>query len=165
MSDAVARARELLAKATPGPWWLLNEYAEPWEEGGEWHVYGRVGNRIPRVVDNSEDQLTWADAELIAAAPTLLAELAAEVDRLQAALHLRDTTPEPPENAAWRWSLVSNSDYAKVCAENARLLARLDAVMAIHGDRNGDCAECEMSTGQGVDWPCYTYNAALGVES
>ena len=77
---SVARARELLAKATPGPWWLLNEYTEPWEEGDEWHVYGRVGNRIPRVVDNSEDQLTWADAELIAAAPTLLAELADDVE-------------------------------------------------------------------------------------
>lgn len=54
---------------------------------------------------------------------------------------------------------------ALLADEADRLQARLDAVMAIHSDRDGDCAECEMSTGQGVTWPCYTYNAAQGVES
>ena len=54
---------------------------------------------------------------------------------------------------------------AELANEVERLQERLDAVMAIHSDRNGDCAECEMGTGQGVTWPCYTYNAAQGMES
>lgn len=72
-----------LNAATPGPWWLLNEYTEPHQDGDEWHIYARVGNRVPRVVDNTEDQLTWPDAEFIAHAPTDVAALIAEVRRLR----------------------------------------------------------------------------------
>lgn len=121
MSEAVARARELLAAATPRPWEVRNR------DCGDVDVV-KDHERVEHIctVGDELDSGALADAELIAAAPTLLAELVAEVERLR---------------------------------------ARLDAVMAIHSDRNGDCDECEMGTGQGVSWPCDTYTTALGVES
>lgn len=67
--DPVAETRELLADATPGPWEIIGggEYITPVgimvapDDGGVWGV----------------------DAELIAAAPRLLAALADEVERLR----------------------------------------------------------------------------------
>lgn len=72
MSDAAARARELLAKATPGSWEVSSvpPIIRAW---GPWGAYHPV-----------TDDMRTADAELIAAAPTLLAELADEVERLRA---------------------------------------------------------------------------------
>lgn len=68
MSDAVTRARELLDKATPGPW-----------------VADGLGGNLDAPSGRVAEVLSWsdADAELIAAAPTLLAELADEVDLMQ----------------------------------------------------------------------------------
>ncbi|MEL4357061.1 MULTISPECIES: hypothetical protein [unclassified Luteococcus] len=82
--------------------------------------------------------------------------LADEVNRLRAALHLRDTTQKPPEAAMWHWSLISNSDYAKVCAENARLraLTTVDEVMVeraakVLSDEGAD------SEGGWHSWRCF----------
>ena len=84
MSDAVARARELLAKATPGPW----EERRHHFMDGEWMESSVVPVEDGDFREGDGDCVRinscTADAELIAAAPTLLAELADEVERLQA---------------------------------------------------------------------------------
>ena len=79
MSDAVTRARELLAVATPGPW-----------------VADGLGGNIDAPSGLVAEVLSWsdADAELIAAAPTLLAELADEVERLWALTTMDDAMVE-----------------------------------------------------------------------
>ena len=82
--DAVARARELLAKATPGPW----EERRHHFMDGEWMESSVVPVEDGDFREGDGDCVRinscTADAELIAAAPTLLAELADEVERLQA---------------------------------------------------------------------------------
>jgi hypothetical protein len=92
--DIVERARALLAAATPGPWTAyrcdgVDEIGEPGQSS--------CGIRSPAwtdqwgadiVSDTNRDEcchmMTLADAELIAAAPTLIAELVEEVERLRA---------------------------------------------------------------------------------
>lgn len=87
------------------------------------HERSRHDGNTPGCIECHCNDL-WGDGEYFVYSDlSLLAELADEVNRLRAALHLRDTAPKPPENAAWHWSLISNSDYTKVCAENARLRA------------------------------------------
>ena len=68
----VGEARELLAKATPGPW--LVGYSVT--EGDVWRLYA-----AERDIAESDNQ---ADAALIARAPTLIAQLCSEIERLQA---------------------------------------------------------------------------------
>ena len=66
-----------LAAATPGIWYFDVHGLPPQERGGV------------RVLDNWlfwEDEATESDTELIAAAPTDLAVLVAEVERLRAAI-------------------------------------------------------------------------------
>ena len=191
---AVTRARELLDKATPGPWEAATCHESEQETRSEyvrsallkpdapahglwmaWKPDSRLGVHLTAVTGDGPHG--EADAELIAAAPTLLAELADEVDRLRAALNLRDTTPEPPENAAWHWSLISNSDYTKVCAENARMraLTAVDEAMveraarAVYGAAFADATGWDMAN-QSMRDTCRTLSnaaldAALGVES
>lgn len=77
MSDIVTRARELLAEITPGPW--IAEYS------------GEQGNCvIPADAQSTREAVCvtrlyhqQADAEFIAAAPQLVADLANEVEQLQ----------------------------------------------------------------------------------
>lgn len=79
--DIVTEARRLLDAATPGPWGLdderlhvIKDYPAPF---------------ICRVLDEPSD----ANAAFIAAAPRLVTELVAEVERLREALDQR-TDPE-----------------------------------------------------------------------
>lgn len=99
MSDGVTRARELLAKATPGPWeaatcheseqetrseYVRNALLKPEAPAhGLWMVWkpdSPLGVHLTAVTGDGPHG--EADADLIAAAPTLLAELVAEVERL-----------------------------------------------------------------------------------
>ena len=72
---SVARARELLAKATPRPWEVRNR------DCGDVDVV-KDHERVEHIctVGDELDLGALADAELIAAAPTLLAELADDVE-------------------------------------------------------------------------------------
>jgi hypothetical protein len=67
----VGEAKELLAKATPGPW--LVGYSVT--EGDVWRLYAADLD-----IADADNQ---ADAALIARAPTLIAQLCDEVERLQ----------------------------------------------------------------------------------
>lgn len=94
--DAVTHARELLAKATPGPWEVRIRDSGDVEvvkdhEHIEW---------ICSVGDEAE-RAAIADAELIAAAPTLLAELADEVNRLRALTTVDDAMVERAARAVY----------------------------------------------------------------
>lgn len=80
--DPVAEARELLAAATPGPWQFEESGNSECGDGCCWEWWGnRVLGGDSIVVEY--DGLCEADADLIAAAPTLLAALADEVERLR----------------------------------------------------------------------------------
>ena len=98
---AVTRARELLDKATPGPWEAATCHESEQETRSEyvrsallkpdapahglwmaWKPDSRLGVHLTAVTGDGPHG--EADAELIAAAPTLLAELADEVERLRA---------------------------------------------------------------------------------
>lgn len=113
MSDAVTRARELLAKATPDEWGELADVA------------------------------TMAEAELIAAAPTLLAELADEVERLRALTAVDDAMVEraakvlgddgADSEGGWHsWRCFDRARYPEPCTctrDAAR--AALEAAMGV----------------------------------
>ncbi len=82
MTAASKRARELLAKATPGPWHLrggrmLSRHPDGTGMGGGLHT-----NHIANFAEPD-------DASLCAAAPELLRTLAGEVDELEGALESR----------------------------------------------------------------------------
>jgi hypothetical protein len=84
--DVVARARESLARATAGPW------AVYCPRGNRYHVKTLKGGYILEHLD-PHDIRRGADAELIAAAPILLAQLCEEVERLRREVDwLRGTT-------------------------------------------------------------------------
>jgi len=85
MADPVDEARRLLAEATPGPWEAVTSGPREWliEAGRETHRGSPIHHA--RVLS------TVADAALIAAAPTLLAALCDEVERLRA---VRDAARE-----------------------------------------------------------------------
>jgi hypothetical protein len=77
--EAVARAKALLANATPGPWAVRvsqDDHGRPCDD-----VISK-GNGNINVCSECDE--TTGDAALIAAAPTLIAELVAEVERLRA---------------------------------------------------------------------------------
>lgn len=88
MTDIVARAEKLLKAATPGPWRIC----EVASSGYQPH-YGvsSEGHNYPNVVFAQCDWEGYGngsrrdDAEFIAASPTLVAELIAEVERLRGA--------------------------------------------------------------------------------
>ena len=94
---SVARARELLDKATPGPWEAVTCHESEQKTRSEyvrgallkpdapahglwmtWSPDSRLGVHLTAVTGDGPHG--EADAELIAAAPTLLAELADEVE-------------------------------------------------------------------------------------
>jgi hypothetical protein len=93
-TDLITRTRALLEAATAGPWRLLDKEgaqrmrAEPWDVGAvvaddpndPTHLYGIAGGASFDAWVPSD-----ADAALIAAAPSLLAEWVAEGERLQEA--------------------------------------------------------------------------------
>ena len=85
MADAATRARELLESATPGPWEVQGDYGIWSEAAGVWVMQ----DDCP-----PGGTLGCGDAELIAAAPTLLAELADEVNRLRALTTVDDAMVE-----------------------------------------------------------------------
>ena len=74
MSDAVTRARELLDKATPRPWNLDDV---PYSLS---QLHASNGDDLLSSYYESASFVRDGDAELIAAAPTLLAELADDVE-------------------------------------------------------------------------------------
>jgi hypothetical protein len=83
MTDT-ARLRELLAKATPGPWEAL-----PWEQGAggtDWCLWGPKPPSYTVEHDFRGDFGNGADAALIAEAITALPGLLDEVDRLRTEL-------------------------------------------------------------------------------
>ena len=93
-TDHVARTRELLAVATPGPWEFATDEGAP--------VYVQLYATDDAVDEYDADVLSSdsrglliseVNADLIAAAPTLLAELVAEVERLREIE--RTATPDP----------------------------------------------------------------------
>lgn len=162
MTDAVTRARELLAQPKI-PLVYISDGSS-------------AGNKMATLLDQRAEAFE------------LVAELADEVDKAAAyveTLRRRLAEPKAPDREELRrgfdalasaslngyegWTQALEQEMRgkieSTLSEVERLRARLDAVVAIHSDRDGDCAECEMSTGQGVSWPCYTYSAALGVES
>lgn len=76
--DLTARARRLVAAATPGPWAVEGPDDDLWVmNAGRSYSVAMLGSRA--VADEVD-----ANAALIAAAPTLIADLADEVDRLRA---------------------------------------------------------------------------------
>ncbi len=96
--------RTLLAEATPGPWrsrWEeIGEGVEPEDEA----VIVAPGGPVLGIVwyDGPHVLVRHGDAALIAAAPCLLADLAAEVERLRAGLAIlagRVKLPPPPPEA------------------------------------------------------------------
>lgn len=116
-----------------------------------------------------------ADAELIAAAPTLLAELADEVDRLQAKV-AAFADIEEAHNASYRM-LRDQSGMTELVAEVNRLqaLATVDDAMveraarAVYGAAFADATGWDMAN-QSMRDTCRTLSnaaldAALGVES
>ncbi|AVO21679.1 hypothetical protein I5I01_gp74 [Mycobacterium phage MooMoo] len=98
-SDAAERARELLAQITPWPW--VAEYSK--EQGNCVIPADAQSTREAVCVTRLYHQV--ADAEFIAAAPELVSELVAEVERKSAQL------------AEWR------AQYDALDAENERLRA------------------------------------------
>lgn len=110
MSDIVERARRLLADATPGPWAVAewnrtNVLPEPWaldklspDERGPFAIQACA---------------TEADAALIAAAPTLLAGLVVEVERLRVEL--------------LRWGRLGNELASSIDHPTARQQAAIEA--------------------------------------
>lgn len=79
-------ARRLLAKATPGPW----VHVPPGQDGTVHRIEHQVGPGSPRLARMEDtgysERSSWdqrgRDAELIAAAPTLIADLLTERDAL-----------------------------------------------------------------------------------
>ena len=120
MTDAVTRARKLLDKATPGPWCATYD-----RTGVMGSPQESITTVIPTVV---EFALSEHDAELIAAAPTLLAKLADEVERLRAlttvdeALFLRclaaAQTTDLAQAAGWLHDSTDHSDLCPDCRKD-----------------------------------------------
>ena len=147
MSDAVTRARELLDKATPRPWEVRNR------DCGDVDVV-KDHERVEHIctVGDELDLGALADAELIAAAPTLLAELTDEVE------------------TAWRaYHAVADE------VERLRALTTVDDAMveraarAVYGAAFADATGWDMAN-QSMRDTCRTLSdaaleAALGVES
>lgn len=154
MSDAATRARELLDKATPGPWVA---------DGLEGNLDAPSG-RVAEVILWGEP-----DAELIAAAPTLLAELADEVERLQAKVDAFADIEEA-HSASYRM-LRDQSGMTELVAEVNRLraLATVDDAMVERAARE---IELHAPSYRPINWPDdhrelarVALEAALGVES
>lgn len=71
------------AKATPGPWFVENgEIVKPINDGER--LFLVVGNEVDEDGFVGEFVMSSADAQAIANAPTDIADLLAEVERLQA---------------------------------------------------------------------------------
>jgi hypothetical protein len=90
-SDTAARARALLDAATPGPWTVTDEVGIHWP--ADVYVTGNGDTLFQTLVphhgnDRNDEAEGYANANagLIAAAPTLITDLLAEVDGLRAAL-------------------------------------------------------------------------------
>lgn len=91
MMDIVEHARELLRKATPGPWRVIRmpyfkTFAIGWH--GQWDAWPEGGGsqEIRQVCTTSHLPEDEHNAALIAAAPTLLAAMAGEITTLRATL-------------------------------------------------------------------------------
>lgn len=110
---AVQRARELAAKATPGPWrdelGTDNDRVEASTSGGFFYLdyFIRCGTHSQVV----------ADATFIAEARTLLPELARLADELETELSVATTR-----------SLQHRAEYDRVVALNTRLASLLQAM-------------------------------------
>lgn len=104
--DITERARQLLDAATPGPWTYKGEVVRDAVKG--WHI----------VADPDDD----GTGILIAAAPTLIAELVAEVEQLRTQLAARTD----PDLAARLHLLATDDDVW----ENPPLRAREDVEYA-----------------------------------
>lgn len=109
MSDIVTRARELLAGITPGKWELIG--------GGEYITGPSI------LVAPDDGGVSSEDAEFIAAAPQLVADLAAEVERLRSYKSL-------PPSMVWQ-DYYSPDDVCKIQAEAERLREALNRVCQI----------------------------------
>lgn len=128
MTDLVSRARELLAKITPGPW------RADWEDADDWWCItaqptgGMVCPEVTTV------QGTEPDAEFIAAAPDLIAGLLDEVERLQR--DGQDTAKQAiAERDRWRdkaWRALGKTK--QLAAERDAALAKYARVEALADD-------------------------------
>ncbi|OBC12162.1 hypothetical protein A5788_22250 [Gordonia sp. 852002-50816_SCH5313054-c] len=85
MSDIVERAERLLAGITPGPWWWTNELRQRLIAGGSEDDLSDAREIVRCAALLHPDK---ADAEFIAAAPQLVADLLAEVKRLEGDLQM-----------------------------------------------------------------------------
>ncbi|WP_454232052.1 hypothetical protein [Mycolicibacterium fortuitum] len=103
MSDVVQRAKTVLEGTTDGPWEIIG--------GGE-YVTG-----VGILVAPDDGGVTSGDAEFIAQARTLVPELVAEVERLQAAR--RDES---------RYLVETHNDRADLLREVERLRATVERV-------------------------------------
>lgn len=86
VSDVVKRARSLLEAATPGPWQLADNPGKTLADHGMRSV-AYVGKWIVWIPGRRVSELSGrfdSNAELVAAAPTLIRELCDENDRLRA---------------------------------------------------------------------------------
>ncbi len=93
MSDIVERAKKLLDGTTPGPWhWTCGNGDDLLTPSGQAILWNDADEPI---LGSSHD------CALIAAAPTIIAELVAEIERLRAPLApLEDFTPEELDRMA-----------------------------------------------------------------
>ncbi len=111
-SDTAARARALLDAATPGPWDQVGATVEKEVDAG-WCVVVADCDKVP-------------DAALIAAAPTLITDLLAEVDRLNAECRQLGTKMTGDTATDLRMIYAYELGLAEAEAERDAAVARAD---------------------------------------
>lgn len=119
--DVTERAKRLLDAATPGPWEVRI---------GPGDVTAEIGAHEPLMVSEwfrrRDRKQAIYDAELVAAAPTLIADLVAEVERLRERGSFAvciDTGPD-----LWVWGThEAVTEVQDIKAERDKLRAELDA--------------------------------------
>jgi hypothetical protein len=91
MTDIVERATKLLdGKFSPEPWELLDDEYDIFDGYTIWHDDGQPGTmEICKGFHQGHDE-GLGDARFVAAAPTLIRELIAEVEKLRGTLRLTD---------------------------------------------------------------------------
>lgn len=116
MTDLVERTRRMLDGISAPPWEVA--------PGRNVRVVGRLGPVALTCGDGTEPQPRWQrDATLIAGAPSLLAELADEVERLRSENdQLRRTKLDQVGDALGRYARAALGDNPADVAETSRVL-------------------------------------------
>lgn len=152
MTDDIARARALLAAATPGPWIARPASDEDGQEEADRIVtvrYAPPHDSTQREVvvgtlwyDGPHTLVSPADAALIAAAPELLAAFADEIDRLTGQLAVVRAERDEARRTAISDLMLANgrtrdsfaADLSAALARVVELEAQLEAVTLMPPD-------------------------------